>query len=64
MAALKLKHIDIRSTYIVNGFIRKSRQLLSFDSTYYNVPSGVVDICMIYYCEMEQFSEYGEKNGN
>ena len=53
--------IDQRTKDIVNGYIKTVNKSLfvSTDNPYYNIPSGVLLICLIYYFDPEYFEKLG-----
>ena len=50
MSLQKLKNIDIKSKYLINGYIRNVQQnLLPHDIPFFIIPPSIVDICLLFF---------------
>ena len=54
-----IKNVDDITKKIVFGYIARCQKILPKNNTYYNIPSLVSHICILYYWNPEFWSVYG-----
>ena len=53
----RLKYVTKTSKYIVLGYIRKAQTLLPSNNDYYNIPDGIINICILFFGFIYQIDE-------
>ena len=56
MELKKLKNIDQMTKDLVNGFIRDIQRYLPNNQTYYNIPSSIKNICILFFYMFDEWN--------
>ena len=51
----QVKNMDLMTKDIVNGFLRRIRLLFPSDIVYYDIPSLVIYLCLLYFHVQDSF---------